>query len=357
MKLSEEQAQKIVEIYFSCGKSATAAARRFNLEANNNNNHQAANVTRKNVLDVIGRFKKHSSIQRPLRHRTSCGDDENTLLRVLSAIHNRPNSSIRTCAAETGLSIGTSHHIARNVLKLYPYRLLLVQQLSDYDKLVRVEACKRLLEVVTDDKFIIFTDEATYRLDGHVNRWNCRLWDFDRPDNFLTGASQHATHVNVWAGISKTHLFGPYFFPSTITGDIYRAMISEIFIPDLLNQIGSTDHVWFHQDGASVHTAKETKTLLESYFDDRIISLGFPHEWPPRSPDLTPCDFYLWGTVQDIVFRNGARPNVQDLQNSLIQAFGVLRAHHVGDIFRAVQSVPQRMEQCVLINGCQLIHR
>jgi hypothetical protein len=24
--------------------------------------------------------------------------------------------------------------------------------------------------------------------------------------------------------------------------------------------------------------------------------------WPPRSPDLTPCDFYLWGFVKDSVY-------------------------------------------------------
>ncbi|GBN40757.1 hypothetical protein AVEN_182366-1 [Araneus ventricosus] len=23
--------------------------------------------------------------------------------------------------------------------------------------------------------------------------------------------------------------------------------------------------------------------------------------WPPRSPDLTPCDFFLWGSVKDRV--------------------------------------------------------
>ncbi|PSN31188.1 hypothetical protein C0J52_27106 [Blattella germanica] len=23
--------------------------------------------------------------------------------------------------------------------------------------------------------------------------------------------------------------------------------------------------------------------------------------WPPRSPDITPCDFYLWGYVKDSV--------------------------------------------------------
>jgi hypothetical protein len=24
--------------------------------------------------------------------------------------------------------------------------------------------------------------------------------------------------------------------------------------------------------------------------------------WPPRSPDLTPCDFFLWGYVKDRVY-------------------------------------------------------
>ncbi|GBN66468.1 hypothetical protein AVEN_122480-1 [Araneus ventricosus] len=24
--------------------------------------------------------------------------------------------------------------------------------------------------------------------------------------------------------------------------------------------------------------------------------------WPPRSPDLTPCDFFLWGYVKDKVY-------------------------------------------------------
>jgi len=26
-------------------------------------------------------------------------------------------------------------------------------------------------------------------------------------------------------------------------------------------------------------------------------------EFPPRSPELTPLDFYLWGTLNDVVYR------------------------------------------------------
>jgi hypothetical protein len=26
--------------------------------------------------------------------------------------------------------------------------------------------------------------------------------------------------------------------------------------------------------------------------------------WPPRSPDLNPCDFYLWGKLKSVVYAN-----------------------------------------------------
>nr|CAI5833004.1 unnamed protein product [Callosobruchus analis] len=32
-----------------------------------------------------------------------------------------------------------------------------------------------------------------------------------------------------------------------------------------------------------------------------------PIEFPPRSPDLTPLDFFLWGTVKDEVYKQEAR--------------------------------------------------
>jgi len=32
---------------------------------------------------------------------------------------------------------------------------------------------------------------------------------------------------------------------------------------------------------------------LSELFGDQIVSLNQQVEWPPRSPDLTPCDFFL----------------------------------------------------------------
>lgn len=150
------------------------------------------------------------------------------------------------------------------------------------------------------------------------------------------------------------HLFGPYFFPSTVTGDSYRAILSEVFIPDVISRFGDLDNVWFQQDGAPAHTANLTKEFITSHFLNRVISHGFPHEWPPRSPDLTPCDFFLWGVVKDIVFRRGPFTSVSLMEDAIIYAFNMMRAQRMEHVLNAVLAVPARMQQCIMLNGSQV---
>ena len=46
----------------------------------------------------------------------------------------------------------------------------------------------------------------------------------------------------------------------------------------------------------------DVSELLTDFFGRIIIALNHPIEWPPRSPDLTPCDFFLWGYVKSKVY-------------------------------------------------------
>ena len=52
------------------------------------------------------------------------------------------------------------------------------------------------------------------------------------------------------------------------------------------------------QDGATPHTAYSTKAFLNTHFRNRVIGKHFDWPWPPRSPDLTPADFFLWPTIK-----------------------------------------------------------
>ncbi|GFU38303.1 uncharacterized protein TNCV_2432991 [Trichonephila clavipes] len=49
-------------------------------------------------------------------------------------------------------------------------------------------------------------------------------------------------------------------------------------------------------------TARATIDLLKDTFGDRLISRFGPVNWPPRSCDLTPLDYFLWGYVKSLVY-------------------------------------------------------
>ncbi|GFU58616.1 uncharacterized protein TNCV_1277981 [Trichonephila clavipes] len=77
-------------------------------------------------------------------------------------------------------------------------------------------------------------------------------------------------------------------------------MITNFFIPELNNH--DVQELWFQQDGATCHTARTTIDLLKDTFGDRLISRFGPVNWPPRSCDLTPLDYFLWGYVKSLVY-------------------------------------------------------
>jgi hypothetical protein len=52
-------------------------------------------------------------------------------------------------------------------------------------------------------------------------------------------------------------------------------------------------------------------------FPGRVVSLHEAVPWPLRSPDLSPCDFFLWGYLQAEVFQH--RPRSLDQLKEAIQ--------------------------------------
>ncbi|GFV65053.1 DUF4817 domain-containing protein [Trichonephila clavipes] len=77
-------------------------------------------------------------------------------------------------------------------------------------------------------------------------------------------------------------------------------MITNFFIPELNNH--NVQELWFQQDGAPCHTARATIDLLKDTFGDHLISRFGPANWPPRSCDLTPLDYFLWSYVKSLVY-------------------------------------------------------
>ena len=109
--------------------------------------------------------------------------------------------------------------------------------------------------------------------------------------------SLYLQRVTIWCGFRAGGIIGPYLFENEarsavlVNGLRYRTMINELLWPELEDM--DVDNVYFQQDGATCHTSDEK-------FPGRVISRNGDYNWPPRSCDSTPLDFFLWGTTLEI---------------------------------------------------------
>jgi hypothetical protein len=87
-------------------------------------------------------------------------------------------------------------------------------------------------------KKIIFSDEAHFQLNGHVNKQNCWISSTENP-RVIHEKLLHAQRATVWCGCWAGGLIGPYFFEDeagnavTVNGEHYRNMITEFLWPHL----------------------------------------------------------------------------------------------------------------------------
>ena len=75
--------------------------------------------------------------------------------------------------------------------------------------------------------------------------------------------------------------------------------------------------LYFQQDGAPAHYAVSVQKWLDEHFPDRWIGHHGFVEWPARSPDLTPLDFFLWGVLKSQVFSDKPK-TLNDLKENII---------------------------------------
>ena len=81
----------------------------------------------------------------------------------------------------------------------------------------------------------------------------------------------------------------------------------------------------------------------KAFVDDRIISKAL---WPPRSPDLSPPDFFLWGALKGKAYANKPR-TIQELENNIWREIAVISE----DVLQATFANMKRRVQLSLDSG------
>ena len=134
-----------------------------------------------------------------------------------------------------------------------------------------------------------------------MNRRNCVYW---APENSHVHVEKEVNlpGLKVWCVMSLRGIIGPFFFEGTVTGQVYLDMLRTSILPAIHTVFGN-DRFYFQQDGAPPHFHLDVRDYLDENFPGQWIGRRGALDFPPRSPDLTPLYYYLWGTLKDVVYR------------------------------------------------------
>jgi len=154
---------------------------------------------------------------------------------------------------------------------------------------------------------LLMTDEAHFHLSRYANKQNYRYSAPENPQE-LHQCPLKAKDYLSGVGSHLLEFLALNFFEDnegaavTVTSERYVAMLRNFCEPELRLRVIDLSSIWFQQDGATAHTERASISVLRERFPQHVISRGGDVPWPARSPDLSACDYFLWGYLKSGVF-------------------------------------------------------
>ena len=322
---------------------------------------QSITITQRWVRRVLGksppqrndiiRWQRNFLETGSLGHRGDNGRPQITNERIEQVrlmFQDSPSQGIREASVALDMPPTTVHRILRKCLSLFPYKIQNLHLMHASDRQARLtfaHYCQTHSEGYSEFlSRIVFSDECIFRVNGHVNTQNARIWATERP----TEGNQvpvRSPGIMFWCGVSKERIIGPYEIKDgNVTGESYRNLLIRKVFPRLASL--RTDFV-FQQDGASPHRATRVRAYLNRKCNNYWIGRQGPVDWPARSPDLTPCDFFLWGHVKAKVYATPVT-SVEELSRRVTSACRSIRPETLAKVW---DNIKLRLNYLSKVNG------
>lgn len=347
---SGNEVVEVLLVLGECHRNYRAAARLYAERFPNQrhpNDRQIRNIERRCRMNDLHRQRG--------RNRNVNNNDPR-LLAVLAMVHMNPHISTREIERRLGVPRTTAHRMLRSA-GYHPYHIILHQELNENDYILRMNYCRWALNRLDEDPNffwnVCFSDEATFKSDGRLNRHNCHYWSPVNPHWHRQVINQHRWSLNVWVGIFNGHIIGPYFFDGNVNGQAYLDFL-ENHLPEYLEDIplNVRQLMWLQQDGAPAHFAVNVREFLNAQFLDHWIGRGGPVPWPPRSPDLNPLDSYFWGYCKDAVYKDAPTTRL-DMMERVRRACAAVTPEILTNV---LNNYRRRSETCLANNGGPIEH-
>lgn len=341
----------MIFIYGEAGRNIRAACRLY--AGRYPDRHQPS---RTSFRRVVQQFTTTGSIVKKKKMRKKSVTDENAQIAVLAAVAHNPHVSTREIAGQSGISRTSIGRILKQQ-KFHPYHISMHQDLHGTDFGNRVQFCEWAQQKIRDNnnffRNVLFSDESTFTNHGQINRHNMHYWATDNPRWLRQVERQRPWNVNVWCGIIGTKIIGPFFIIGNLDGNKYSDFLHNV-LPTLLEDVPLERRatMWYQHDGCPAHYSQAAREILNRVYGDHWIGRGGPTPWPARSPDLTPLDYFLWGSMKEKVYRT-APTTPEDMQQRIINACSEITE----DVLKNVHdSFSRRILKCIEVEGQHFEH-
>lgn len=228
--------------------------------------------------------------------------------RIMNLIIHDPTLSTR----RVGRIVGVSHKLVWKLWKrygLHAYHYRKSQGIIPPDHFSRIVFCQRMNQELINNPIllqkILWMDEAQFTRAGVFNSKNQVQWHESNPNLHWQASHQTEFSVNMWAGVFNNQLIGPIEIPHRLNADNYLEFLRNVTSFEFFEQVDlqTLRTMWLQHDGAPAHYGTQVREYLNATFPGRWIGRGSTNiAWPARSPDLTPLDFYVWGTLKEKVY-------------------------------------------------------
>ncbi|CAH1986436.1 unnamed protein product [Acanthoscelides obtectus] len=265
-----------------------------------NERHENSNVHRKYVLELVAKFRETGSVANKKRN-----------------IEN----PIRNEAIEVRTVCGVSRRTVQRILKahsFHPYKIHLLQELNEDDFDRRLQFCEEMnvidpaltaiIENQNDRRYI--ANRLMFQQDGTPPHYALRVrqyLDQTFPDRWIGRRGDFF----MW-GHLKSKIYATQ--PKALE-DLRQRIVNECL--QITPQILQNVRLMFQQDGAPPHYALRVRQYLEQSFPDRWIGRRGAIEWPPRSPDLSLLDFFMWGHLKSKIYATQPT-SLEDLRQIIV---------------------------------------
>ena len=216
------------------------------------------------------------------------------------------HNSIRQIAPQILISKSSVHCLVKKK-NLHCYKHLKTPQMNSACHKRRAKRAGKLLQCFSIHSLprLVFQDEKNFSLQVPTNRQNNQVC-FNGPkkavqlERLYSERNKFSKKVMVSAVITWKGVSQPFFIGGNgikVNGASYLKHLSDDLIPAAQAMHMNKDFT-FVQDSAPLHRANQVQNFLKQKLKSRFIKNT---DWPPKSPDCNPLDYYFWDHVPEKV--------------------------------------------------------